>query len=311
MYQGNIALNAVFQGATRIWPGSLINRTPRPDENLGLNAIRLNPNGTTSYRSAYASEGVGYSGDLGDWRRTTLPLATGDTFQVKVDRFLNIGDYVAAQSDLLGTWFNLNPADGYREWVAENDQGFNRAIFRVSIKDANGNREVWYADCYTNTSGRVSKTPIPWSGSFAYPAYGGTVNTADNLYFGPAEAAVSITKDGTVTAPSVLGNTKWVTQSTYSTVDIGGSYWIKVTQTAASGDASTYNGPAQGDWTILETTQNIGIVMNANGSSSKTFRLQIASDQWGENVVSDQTVVVNLTASYEEPVNGGPGDQGQ
>lgn len=312
MYQGNIALNAVFQGATRVWPGTLVNSTPRPDEvfGSGLNAIRLNPNGTTSYRASHASEGTGYSGDLGDWRRTTLPLVAGDTFQVKVDRFLNIGEWLAGQSDSLNTWFNLNPADGYREWVAENSTSPNRVIFRVSIKDALGNREVWYAECFKDTAtgtGRVSKTPIPWSGSFAYPAYGGTVDTAGNLYFDDVASTVLISKDGAVTpSGGTLGNTKWVTQSTYSTVDIGGSYWVKVTQTATSG-TSTYTGPAQGDWTILETSQTIGITKAEEGTASKTFSIQIASDQWGENVVSTQTVVINVTAAYDVPVEGGGG----
>ena len=313
IYQGNTLLNAVFQGTTRIWPETLIAKAPRTDANFAMNAIQINPDGTTKYRSAYAAAGVGYTLDLGNWRKTSLPLVPGnDTFQVKVDLFLGLGDWVSGQSNSFNVWYNMNPAEPSSvliRYVAENDQGANRAIFRVSVKDGLGNREVWYADCYKDTNGRLSKTPIPWAGSFSYPTWGGSASNIGNSYLGPVSCGVLVGKDGqiTPTANSETVGTNWVTLSGYSTPDIGGGAWIKVTQTGSSGSPTSYSGPALNKWVNMESSQNISISLDegTETTGSRTFNVKIATDQRGENIISDQTVNLTVTSTYDSSAGGG------
>lgn len=309
IYQGNTLLNAVFQGTTRIWPETLIKAVPLSpgvdEQFVTVNGIEIKPNGGVDIRPLYGSNGTGYNTYFGDWRITSLTPSAGETFEVKA-MIVPPGDPHFDGSAPFDAWFPMNPTSTAKYWCADNNE---RLTMRLIFRDSKGNRVCWYADCRDNgqAGSKISKFPIPWTGSYSYPAWGGSVAKNGNSYLGNQFCSVLLGKDGQITVSATenyLGAANWVTGS--YTNDFGSGTWVKVTQVSASGSPSSYSGPTLNKWNLMEASQTLTLsTLAEEGTSTATYNVQIALDQFGSTIISNQTLQMTSTAFYDSSAGGG------
>lgn len=108
---------------------------------------------------------------------------------------------------------------------------------------------------------------------------------------GTASAEYSFGTDGTISgATSQSGSFAVGNWATPTTVGIGSSYYIRLTETAATG-TTTVTGSTRGVWLQLSSGRNYGLSRTANGLGNRVYTVEISSDSGGATIVATATGV--------------------
>jgi hypothetical protein len=148
------------------------------------------------------------------------------------------------------------------------------------------------------TLAAVGGTGTTWSMSSLYNKSARTFSLASLLeLFGEANtgdtafAEYAFGSDGSIVgATSQSGSFAVGNWTTPTTVGIGSSYWIRVTETASSGTSTVY-GATRGVWLQLSSLRTYGLSRTANGLGYRIYTVEISSDSGGVTIVASITGV--------------------
>jgi hypothetical protein len=117
---------------------------------------------------------------------------------------------------------------------------------------------------------------------------------------GTAFAEYGFSSDGTIVGgTSDSGSFSVGNWTTPTTAGIGSSYWIRVTETASSGTATTVYGDTRGVWLQLNTGRDFGLSRTENGLGYRVYTFEIASDSGGATIVASATgVQINAEIAF-------------
>ena len=111
---------------------------------------------------------------------------------------------------------------------------------------------------------------------------------------GTAYAEYTFSTDGTITGGvSQSGAYSVGNWTTPTTVGVGSSYWIRVTETSNSGPSTEY-GDTRGVWNQLSSSRTYGVSKTANGLSTRVYTIEISSDSGGATIVATASVQYNV-----------------